>query len=346
MRNCRLLLQNWRLCQNLPLLTYTSVNQDTAKKVLFDYTDWYHPCKKEKIQSVFQLASQSDANNFLAEDAVADAINKRWWKKFSTSPWYTILFFTLLPFLQKSWRPKQLCKRDTNRAGCITYMVYIVDPSDNDEEKWWHIWDIPGVKCMIYGLFFYVFVGLFCHMVLTGLGKKEVTYVEWTVFGWMLMLIGEEIIQSLGSHFLDYIGQFWNRLDFLLLLLYGVGFTLRIADIESQTNIGLLEAARVIYAIDAFLLFLRGLQFFGMQKQRALHLITIRSMAKDLLHFMIILATVLIGYGVALQAIMSPESSLNGALLNSVLHIPYIQIFGELSIDEILSSANDTDPHA
>ena len=43
---------------------------------------------------------------------------------------------------------------------------------------------------------------------------------------------------------------------------------------------------------------------------------------------------------------MSPESSLNGALLNSVLHIPYIQIFGELSLDEILSSPNDTDPHA
>ena len=332
-------------------------NTQGAQMVLFDYSDWYCPETKEKEQSVFHLASDCDANHFLAEDAVADAINKRWWKKFSTSPWYTILFYTLLPFLQKSWRPKQ-CKEDTNQDGCMFTSCmccscckekcdesYIVDPYDV-KEMFWDIWDIPGVKCMVHGLFFYVLIGLFCHMVLTGLSKKEITYVEWTVFGWMLMLIFEEIIQLLGCHFLDYIGQFWNRLDFLLLLLYAIGCILRFVDFYKRPNIDLLEAARVIYAIDAFLLFLRGLQFFGMQKQSALHLITIRSMAKDLFHFMIILATVLIGYGVALQAILSPESSLNSALLNSVLHIPYIQIFGELSIDEILSSTNDTDPHA
>lgn len=53
------------------------------------------------------------------------------------------------------------------------------------------------------------------------------------------------------------------------------------------------------------------------------------------MYFVVILAVFVIGYGVAKQAVLFPNSGLYDAVVG-VLNRPYWQMYGELFIDDIL----------
>ena len=277
----------------------------------------------------FNLARHAEANAFLSEPACTAAIKKRWWKGLNYMPRWKIILFILIPCCFNTKCCSQEQNNEDSDETCCPCLP--------------HIYRIPGVKCMVHGLFFFLYLLLFSYMVLTGLGG-QIAYVEYVVFGWMVIFIIEEIIQISTLHkWTDSFKEFWNIVDYIIFMLYIVGIILRVGDYFSSYT-GLRLAANLFMALDAFVLYIRSLQFFGMQTEIAMYFITIRCMVKDLAKFMIILAIVLLGYGVSLHSILFPYASLGGKLIDSVLHIPYIQIFGELSIENILAAPSDTDP--
>ena len=56
---------------------------------------------------------------------------------------------------------------------------------------------------------------------------------------------------------------------------------------------------------------------------------------KDLLTFVCIMAVVIISYGVASQALRFPHSDLSPSLIIDIVYLPYWQVYGELSLNEV-----------
>ena len=55
----------------------------------------------------------------------------------------------------------------------------------------------------------------------------------------------------------------------------------------------------------------------------------------DLIYFIIILMVFIVAYGLAMQAILYPNSPLEPALVQDVLRKAYWQMYGELFLEEL-----------
>ncbi len=55
----------------------------------------------------------------------------------------------------------------------------------------------------------------------------------------------------------------------------------------------------------------------------------------DMSYFIIILMVFVMAYGIALQAILYPNSALNLSLIGDIFKKAYFQIYGELFLDEL-----------
>ena len=213
-------------------------------------------------------------------------------------------------------------------------------------------YQIPAVKCFIHYVFFFTFLLLYSYMILTGL-ENEIQTIEYVVFGWMITFIIEEILQGKRTFsinqgartrekILDHFAGFWNILDVVGMTVYLIAVCCRLVAyfIHEPT---LLTLGHGLMSIDAIVLFIRGLQFSAMHPRLGPLIIMVGNMCKDLWYFMLILMVVLVGYGVAMHSILFPHSLLRWGLVREIVHIPYVQIYGEISFEEILVAPNGTD---
>ena len=96
-----------------------------------------------------------------------------------------------------------------------------------------------------------------------------------------------------------------------------------------------LVAAKITYSIDIVAFIIRMLQIFSVNRQLGPKVVMIRKMLTDLGYFVVILIVFIICNGVASQAVQYPYQSLGNAV-RGVLDVPYWQMYGELSLDDIL----------
>ena len=61
----------------------------------------------------------------------------------------------------------------------------------------------------------------------------------------------------------------------------------------------------------------------------------------DLLFFLMILAVFLIGYGVAQQALLYPNSVPSWDILYSIVYEPYFSIYAQMNLDELQGRHQD-----
>ena len=76
--------------------------------------------------------------------------------------------------------------------------------------------------------------------------------------------------------------------------------------------------------------------------------IMVRYMRGELCNLLVILLVVMVGYGVALHAILYPLSPSGWSLFNGIFQMPFFQLYGEVGVSTILeasvASGNETDP--
>ncbi|XP_072021681.1 transient receptor potential cation channel subfamily M member 5-like [Amphiura filiformis] len=150
---------------------------------------------------------------------------------------------------------------------------------------------------------------------------------------WGFTYVAEEIRQlGTTSHEIwEYVRNHWNWIDIYMLVFFILGVILRLANHRHE--------ARIVLALSIFGFYLRLLHKLTLFKYTGPKILMIGQMLIDLAVFMGILVIVLIGYGVAAQAVLYPQVTDPLTVFIEILYRPYFQIYGELFLEDIHDEA-------
>uniref|UniRef100_A0A2K5Y8W8 Transient receptor potential cation channel subfamily M member 5 n=1 Tax=Mandrillus leucophaeus TaxID=9568 RepID=A0A2K5Y8W8_MANLE len=125
-----------------------------------------------------------------------------------------------------------------------------------------------------------------------------------------------------------YVGDNWNKCDMVAIFLFIVGVTCRMLPLA-------FEAGRTVLAMDFMVFTLRLIHIFAIHKQLGPKIIVVERMMKDVFFFLFFLSVWLVAYGVTTQALLHPHDGRLEWIFRRVLYRPYLQIFGQIPLDEI-----------
>uniref|UniRef100_A0A8C7EDY0 Transient receptor potential cation channel subfamily M member 5 n=1 Tax=Nothoprocta perdicaria TaxID=30464 RepID=A0A8C7EDY0_NOTPE len=307
-----------------------------------------------------QLATEADAKSFFAHDGVQAFLTKIWWGDMSTSTqilklicafWCPLLIYTnLIAFRQSKNEPepfRELDSLDTERtlgngklekensSENIAWATFLFT-------RWKKFWSAPVTVFMGNVIMYFAFLFLFTYVLLLdfkppppeGPSSKEII-----LYFWVFTLVLEEIRQSfftnkdtnLMKKFKLYVEDNWNKCDMVTIFLFIIGVTCRMLNSTFQ-------AGRTILAIDFMVFTLRLIHIFAIHKQLGPKIIIVERMMKDVFFFLFFLSVWLIAYGVTTQALLHPDDGRVEWIFRRVLYRPYLQIFGQIPLDEIDTS--------
>ncbi|XP_048401025.1 transient receptor potential cation channel subfamily M member 5 isoform X1 [Stegostoma tigrinum] len=315
-----------------------------------------------------QLATEADAKSFFAHDGVQALLTKIWWGDMSTDTpiwkllcgfWCPPLIFTNLitfsahfPSIGKSEQLKELDSLDTEKAFLLS------DEANSDHEpkdkkrlcggnqrrefilrRWKKFWGAPVTVFLGNVILYFAFLSLFAYILLVDFKPPPPigpSMAEITLYFWVFTLALEELRQSFFTEgntnivkkFKLYVEDSWNKCDMVALVLFIVGVTCRMLSVSYN-------AGRTTLCLDFMVFALRLIHIFAINKQLGPKIIIVERMMKDVFFFLFFLSVWLIAYGVATQALLHPNESRVDWIFRNVLYRPYLQIFGQIPLDEI-----------
>ncbi|XP_034266118.1 transient receptor potential cation channel subfamily M member 6 isoform X1 [Pantherophis guttatus] len=214
--------------------------------------------------------------------------------------------------------------------------------SNNNEQqsllgtrKMYEFYNAPIVKFWFHTMAYLVFLMLFTYTILVKM-KPTPTAQEWLVITYIFTTSIEkvrEIFISEPSKFIQkvkvWIYEYWNFTDFIAIILFMTGFGLRWANPPLQT------IGRLIYCLDIIFWYARLLDFFAVNQHAGPYLTMIGKMTANMFYIVIMMAIVLLSFGVARKAILSPNEQPSWTLARDIVFQPYWMIFGEVYAGEI-----------
>ncbi|XP_077177636.1 transient receptor potential cation channel subfamily M member 5 [Paroedura picta] len=322
------------------------------------------------------LAREADTKSFFAHDGVQAFLTKIWWGDMSTSTpilklicgfWCPFLIYTnLISFSEETQSveepesfkdldsldtertllfPKELDRRDTkletqNTSENVAYATFVFT-------QWKKFWTAPVTVFMGNVIMYFAFLFLFSYVLLVDFKPpppKGPSILEVILYFWVFTLVLEEIRQSfftdedmnLMKKFKLYVEDNWNKCDMVAIFLFIIGVTCRMLNSTFQDG-------RTILAIDFMVFALRLIHIFAIHKQLGPKIIIVERMMKDVFFFLFFLTVWLIAYGVTTQALLHPDDSRAEWIFRRVLYRPYLQIFGQIPLEEIDSSRMELD---
>nr|XP_031546978.1 LOW QUALITY PROTEIN: transient receptor potential cation channel subfamily M member 5 [Vicugna pacos] len=204
--------------------------------------------------------------------------------------------------------------------------------------RWRKFWGAPVTVFLGNVAMYFAFLFLFAHVLLVDFRPppQGPSGPEVALYFWVFTLVLEEIRQGFftdeDTHLLKkftlYVEDNWNKCDMAAIFLFIVGVTCRMLPL-------VFEAGRTVLAIDFMVFTLRLIHIFAIHKQLGPKIIIVERMMKDVFFFLFFLSVWLVAYGVTTQALLHPHDSRLEWIFRRVLYRPYLQIFGQIPLDEI-----------
>uniref|UniRef100_A0A8C1T6Q5 non-specific serine/threonine protein kinase n=1 Tax=Cyprinus carpio TaxID=7962 RepID=A0A8C1T6Q5_CYPCA len=147
----------------------------------------------------------------------------------------------------------------------------------------------------------------------------------------MFMSEGGKISQKIKVWFSDY----FNVSDFLAILMFFVGFGLRFGSESVFT------AGRIVYCLNIIFWYVRLLDILAVNQQAGPYVMMIGKMVANMFYIVVIMAVVLLSYGVPRKAILYPNEDPSWTLAKDVVFQPYWMMYGEVyayEIDELCAT--------
>ncbi|XP_049625712.1 transient receptor potential cation channel subfamily M member 6 [Suncus etruscus] len=201
--------------------------------------------------------------------------------------------------------------------------------------KVYEFYNAPIVKFWFYTMAYLAFLMLFTYTVLVEM-QPQPSMQEWLVIIYIFTNAIEkvrEVCISEPGKFTQkvkiWISEYWNLMETLAIGLFSVGFGLRWGDPPFHT------AGRLIYCIDIIFWFSRLLDFFAVNQHAGPYVTMIAKMTANMFYIVIIMAIVLLSFGVARKAILSPEEPPSWNLARDIVFEPYWMMYGEVYASDI-----------
>uniref|UniRef100_A0A2R9B2B8 Transient receptor potential cation channel subfamily M member 5 n=1 Tax=Pan paniscus TaxID=9597 RepID=A0A2R9B2B8_PANPA len=313
------------------------------------------------------LATEADAKAFFAHDGVQAFLTRIWWGDMAAgTPILRLLGAFLCPALvytnlitfseEAPLRTgledlQDLDSLDTEKSplyGLQSRVEELVEAPRAQGDRgpravflltrWRKFWGAPVTVFLGNVVMYFAFLFLFTYVLLVDFRPppQGPSGPEVTLYFWVFTLVLEEIRQGfftdedthLVKKFTLYVGDNWNKCDMVAIFLFIVGVTCRMLP-------SAFEAGRTVLAMDFMVFTLRLIHIFAIHKQLGPKIIVVERMMKDVFFFLFFLSVWLVAYGVTTQALLHPHDGRLEWIFRRVLYRPYLQIFGQIPLDEI-----------
>ncbi|XP_032747252.1 transient receptor potential cation channel subfamily M member 5 isoform X3 [Rattus rattus] len=313
------------------------------------------------------LATEADAKAFFAHDGVQAFLTKIWWGDMATgTPILRLLgaftcpaliYTNLISFSEDA--PQRVDLEDLQEPDSLDMEKSFLCSHGGQLEKlteaprapgdlgpqaaflltrWRKFWGAPVTVFLGNVVMYFAFLFLFSYVLLVDFRPppQGPSGSEVTLYFWVFTLVLEEIRQGfftnedtrLVKKFTLYVEDNWNKCDMVAIFLFIVGVTCRMVP-------SVFEAGRTVLAIDFMVFTLRLIHIFAIHKQLGPKIIIVERMMKDVFFFLFFLSVWLVAYGVTTQALLHPHDGRLEWIFRRVLYRPYLQIFGQIPLDEI-----------
>ncbi|XP_026086140.1 LOW QUALITY PROTEIN: transient receptor potential cation channel subfamily M member 7-like [Carassius auratus] len=211
--------------------------------------------------------------------------------------------------------------------------------------RFYAFYHAPIVKFWFNTLFYIGFLMLYSYVVLVKM-ESFPSPQEWVVIlciftlgvekiREMFMSEGGKISQKIKVWFCDY----FNVSDFLAILMFFVGFGLRFGS-------GIVFiTGRLVYCLNIIFWYVRLLDILLVNQQAGPYVMMIGKMVANMFYIVVIMAVVLLSFGVPRKAILYPNEDPSWTLARDVVFQPYWMMYGEVYAYEIDVCANSSDPN-
>uniref|UniRef100_A0A8C3AD63 non-specific serine/threonine protein kinase n=1 Tax=Cyclopterus lumpus TaxID=8103 RepID=A0A8C3AD63_CYCLU len=193
----------------------------------------------------------------------------------------------------------------------------------------------PIVKFWSNTLFYLGFLMFYSYVVLVKMPEIP-SPQEWVVILYiftsaiekireMFMSEAGKISQKIKVWFSDY----FNVSDFLAIVTFFIGFGLRLAGGEAFVP------GRTVYCLNIIFWYVRLLDILAVNQQAGPYVMMIAKMVANMFYIVVIMAIVLLSYGVPRKAILYPHEEPSWTLAKDVVFQPYWMMYGEVYAYEI-----------
>ncbi|XP_039423510.1 transient receptor potential cation channel subfamily M member 6 [Corvus cornix cornix] len=201
--------------------------------------------------------------------------------------------------------------------------------------KIYEFYNAPIVKFWFHTISYLAFLMLFTYTVLVKMEPRP-SVQEWLVIIYIFTTAIEkvrEVFISEPGKFRQkvkvWIYEYWNFTDSVAIILFMIGFGLRWSNPPVQT------AGRLLYCLDIIFWYTRLLDLFAVNQHAGPYLTMIGKMTGNMFYIVVMMAIVLLSFGVSRKAILSPEEPPSWTLARDIVFQPYWMMFGEVYAGEI-----------
>ncbi|XP_071767161.2 transient receptor potential cation channel subfamily M member 7 isoform X2 [Centroberyx gerrardi] len=201
----------------------------------------------------------------------------------------------------------------------------------------------PIVKFWSNTLFYLGFLMFYSYVVLVKMPEWP-SPQEWVV----ILYIFTSAIEKIREMFMSEAGKisqkikvwfddYFNVSDFLAIVTFFVGFGLRLGGGDAFVP------GRTVYCLNIIFWYVRLLDILAVNQQAGPYVMMIAKMVANMFYIVVIMAIVLLSYGVPRKAILYPHEEPSWTLAKDVVFQPYWMMYGEVYAYEIDVCANNSE---
>nr|DBA31795.1 TPA: hypothetical protein GDO54_007569 [Pyxicephalus adspersus] len=230
-----------------------------------------------------------------------------------------------------------------------------------ERKKNWHPLSIED------RLFYLAFLMLFTFVVLVKM-RPLPSSQEWLVIAYIFTYAVEKIREifmseagKINQKIKVWFVEYFNITDTIAIISFFIGCGLRLASYSFDARIPLnldlnvnetqnanvygpmLISGRLIYCLNIIFWYVRLLDFLAVNQQAGPYVMMIGKMVSNMFYIVIIMAVVLLSFGVPRQAILYPFKDPTWELARNIVFQPYWMIFGEVYAYEIDVCASNSE---
>eukprot|EP00736_Rhodelphis_marinus_P014206 Rmarinus@m.17671 len=304
-----------------------------------------------KSITMLDLAFKAGAESFVSTECAQTALKNRWFSRIKESRLWRNdhMFFVTLGILCPPLVPVLIDFDDDENDSHYSTARFDDGPPRTINfgkytlETFARFYGAAVTKFVENALLYVAFLVLYSSVTLS-VFPDHFQLTEGVLLVWTTAMLLEEWVQLRSFGFFRWWGSVWNRIDLMIFVLYYLSLIYRIRDLSDPDHFldlrydGPGSQAKMLMCIGVIFNFLRILSTFSINATLGPLLVTMEKMVSDILVFLFIFVTFILGFGIAFQGTTDPfnwSAPTNNKRIQNILEMPYWATYGELFLDDI-----------
>uniref|UniRef100_A0A670JUK5 non-specific serine/threonine protein kinase n=1 Tax=Podarcis muralis TaxID=64176 RepID=A0A670JUK5_PODMU len=318
-----------------------------------------------------KLAVSSRLRPFVAHTCTQMLLSDMWMGRLNMrkNSWYKVILSILLPptILMLEYKTKAEMSHIPQSQDEVFKEVRVLDSTEGKHDmeatvkpkrlpitrKFYAFYHAPIVKFWFNTLAYLGFLMLYTFVILVKMEELP-SIQEWIVIAYIFTLAVEKIREifmseagKISQKTKVWFNDYFNVSDTLAIITFFIGFGLRFGaqgnfSEDTYNSNYVFVAGRLTYCLNIIFWYVRLLDFLAVNQHAGPYVMMIGKMVANMFYIVVIMALVLLSFGVPRKAILYPNEKPSWVLARDIVFRPYWMIFGEVYAYEIDVCANDS----